>query len=71
MSRNELDIVAEASDVLHSKQYFKILNLKIEGKGLMTTRFWFYSNSRGTDEIRALSISIDFRIQKHGVITPI
>ena len=37
----------------------------------MTKSFGFYSNSRGADEIKDLSISIDFQIQKHGVVTPV
>ena len=34
-------------------------------------RFGFHSNSRGADEIKDLSISIDFQAQKHGVVTPV
>ena len=37
----------------------------------MRKRLGFYSNSRGADEIRDLSISIDFQIYKHGVVTPV
>ena len=37
----------------------------------MTKRFGFHSNSRGADEIKDLPISIDFQIQKHGVVTPV
>ena len=36
----------------------------------MTKRFGFRSNSRGADEIKDLPISIDFQVQKHGVVTP-
>ena len=36
----------------------------------MTTRFELHANSRGTDEIRDLPISIDFCIYKHRVVTP-
>ena len=37
----------------------------------MTKCFGFHSNSRGADEIKDLPNSIDFRIQKHGVVTPV
>ena len=34
-------------------------------------RFGFHSNSRGANEIKDLTISIDFQIKKHGVVTPV
>ena len=37
----------------------------------MTKRFGFHSNSQGADEIQDLPISIDFQVQKHGVVTPV
>ena len=44
-----------------SFQYFEILNLKFCGKNLEMKCVGFHSNSRGTDEIKDLPISIDFQ----------
>ena len=41
--------------------YFKILNLKFWGRSQLTKRFEFHSDSRGSDEIKDLAISIDFK----------
>ena len=46
---------------LHSNKYYEILNLKFWEKILVTRRFSLHSNSRGTDEIKGLPNSIDFR----------
>ena len=46
---------------LHSNKYYEILNLKFWEKSLVTRRFSLDSNSRGTDEIKGLPNSIDFR----------
>ena len=46
---------------LHSNKYYEILNLKCWEKSLVTRRFSLHSNSRGTDEIKCLPNSIDFR----------
>ena len=37
----------------------------------MAKRSGFHLSSRGADEIKDLPISIDFQIQKHGVVTPV
>ena len=34
-------------------------------------RFGFHSNSQGADEIKDFPISIDFQIQKLGIVTPV
>ena len=34
-------------------------------------RFGLHSNSRCSDEIKDLMISIDFQTKKHGVVTPV
>ena len=38
---------------------------------LSKTEFKIHSNFRGVDEIKGLPISIDFQIQKHGVVSPV
>ena len=60
INRNQLEIVVKATYGLHSNKYFKILNLTILGRSLVTRCFGLHSNSRGTDEIKGLPISIDF-----------
>ena len=38
----------------------------------MVTKFFaFHSSSQGADEIKDLPISIDFQIQKHGIVIPV
>ena len=61
INRNQLEIVVEATYGLHPNQYFKILDLKFEGRSLVTRRFGFLSKTRDMDEIRDLPISIDFQ----------
>ena len=59
-NKNQLEIVIEATYGLHPDKYFKILSLKFGRRCLVTRRFGLHSNSRDADEIRNLSISIDF-----------
>ena len=45
-------------------------NLKFLGKNLVMKRFGFHTNSLGADGIKDIQwISIDFQIQKHGIVT--
>ena len=69
--KKQLGIAVEATYGLHSNQCFETLNLTIGGRSLVTRRFWLHSNLRGVDKINNLPISIDFRIQKYGVVTPV
>ena len=46
-------------------------NLKFGEKSLVTRRFGFHSNSQGTDGIKNFPVSVDFRIYKQGVVTPV
>ena len=71
INRNQSETVAEPIYGLYPNQCIEILNLKFRGRSLVTRHFRFHSNSRGADEIKDLPILIDFRIQKHGVITPV
>ena len=54
---NQLELVAEANYGLHPNKYFEILNLKFEGRSLVTRRFELHSNSQRAKEIRDLPIS--------------
>ena len=67
INRNQLQIVAETTYGLNSRNRIS----KTEFKILTTKRFGFHSNSRGVDEIYDLPISIDFQIQKHGLVAPV
>ena len=60
--RNYLEIALEATYGLHLNRYSEILTLTFGGRNLVTRCFRLYSNSRGSDEIRDLPISIDFYI---------
>ena len=62
INRNQLKIVVKATYGLHPNKYFEIMNLTFWKRSLVTKRFGLHSNSRGADEIKGLSISIDFRI---------
>ena len=67
--RNQSEIVVEAAYDLYPCKCFEILKLKFWGRSLETKHFGFYSNSWGADEIKDLPILVDFRAQKHGVVT--
>ena len=71
INRNQSGIVVKGTYGLHPHQYFEILNLKFGGISLVTRRFVFHSNSQDANESKHLPISIDFRIQKHGAVTPV
>ena len=55
--RNQLEVIVKETYSLHPNKYFEIF----WERSLVMRRFGFHSNSRGADEIKGLSISIDFR----------
>ena len=55
-----MDIILEATHGLHHNKYFKIMNLKLGQRNLVTKRFGLHPNFRGADEIIDTPISIDF-----------
>ena len=54
--RNQLEVIVKETYSLHPNKYFEIF----WERSLVMRRFGFHSNSRGADEIKGLSISIDF-----------
>ena len=58
-NRNQLEIVVEPTYGLYPNKYFKILNIIFGGRSLVTRSFGLHSNTRGAEEIRDSSISID------------
>ena len=60
----QLEIVIETTSGLQPNKHFKRLKLTFGGRGLVTRRFGLHSNSRDVDEIRHLTISIDFCARK-------
>ena len=59
--RNQLEVIVKETYSLHPNKYFEILHLIFWERSLVMRRFGFHSNSRGADEIKGLSVSIDFR----------
>lgn len=64
INRNLIEIAVKATYDLHSNKYIEIPSLTFWGRNLITRRFGLHSNSRDVDEIRHLTISIDFCARK-------
>ena len=64
-------MILEATYGINLNKYFKIMNVKLKGRNLVTRRFGLHSNSGGADSIRGMLISVDFCTQKHTVVTPV
>lgn len=64
INRNLIEIAVKATYHLHSNKYIEIPSLTFWGRNLITRRFGLHSNSRDVDEIRHLTISIDFCARK-------